>query len=185
MNSKDGLGYSAPFDEMLAESHKRFDDLSRRPGADEGRKRPDEPAPAPPPPQVSERASPAPPAASSPEPARAGVDDAGSSEPARALDARFGDRWRYEIAERRREGEEVVVWGRLIVEEAGVDKTRRARARIRRPARAGVIEGSAGGTDFSLRQGEGLPSETNGHPEESAFREAAQAALAICLKGVV
>ncbi len=183
MNSKDEIGYSAPFDEMLAESYKRFDELSRRPGADDRPRRPDEPLPAPPP--VTEDAPPPPPAAGSPGPAQAGVHDAGSSEPARALDARFGDRWGYEIADRRREGEEVVVWGRLIVEDAGVDKTRRARARIRRPARGGAIEGSADGAGFSLGQSGDLPTETNGDPEDTAFREAAEAALAICLKGVL
>lgn len=181
MNSKDGFGYSAPFDKMLAESYKRFDELSRRPGADERRKRPDEPPPSP----VTKEAPPPPPAAVSPEPARTEVHDAGSSEPARALDARFGERWNYEVAERRREGDEVVVWGRLVVEEAGVDKTRRARARIRRPARGSVIEGSADGAGFSLGQSEDMPAETDGDPEETAFGEAAEAALAICLKGVL
>ena len=67
----------------------------------------------------------------------------------------------------------------------GVDKSRRARGRIRQPAEGGIIKASAGGADFSLQQGNDVPVQPDGDPEELAFREAAEAALAICIKGVL
>lgn len=183
MNSKEGSKYSAPFDDMLADSRERFDDLFRGGAVDDRRKRVEQRLPSPAP--KTEETPPPHPAAVSSGRADAGAFNAGSSEAARALDARFGDRWRYEIADRRREGDEVVVWGRLTVEDQGVDVTRRARARICWPAEGGVIKGSADGADFSLRQDNSVPTEPDGDPEESAFREAAEAALAICLKGAL
>ena len=183
VKSKDPSRYSAPFDDMLADSRTRFDKLLRGGAVDLRRQRLDQRPPSPA--RTTKQTPPPHPVASTPGRAQAGTYNAGSSEPGRALNARFGDDWRYEIADRRREGDEIVVWGRLIVEDQGVDKSRRARARIRRPAEGGIIKGSADGADFSLLQGNDVPVQPDGDPEELAFREAAEAALAICIKGVV
>ncbi|MCZ6861352.1 MAG: hypothetical protein O7I42_13940 [Alphaproteobacteria bacterium] len=183
MKSKDPSRYSAPFDDMLADSSNRFDKLLRGGAVDDRRQRVDQRPPAPA--RTTKEMPPPHPASSTPGRAQARAYNARSSELGRSLNARFGDDWRYEIADQRRDGDEVVVWGRLIVEDQGVDKTRRARARIRWPAESGNIKGSADGADFSLRQGNDVPVQPDGDPEEAAFGEAAEAALAICIKGVL
>lgn len=69
------------------------------------------------------------------------------SEPERFLNDRYGDGWQVEIAERRREGDEVVVLCRLTVPEHDITRAQFGRARIGATA---PLNGSSGGVAFSL-----------------------------------
>jgi hypothetical protein len=150
-------GLSSAFDDMLAKTKKRFDDL-----------------------YVRER----PPVAALFTVAKTSAGDgwpAGSAGPAapaqldpdspavRQLNERFGNNWRFEIAERQRDGDEVIVLGRLILGKDGTVRTQFGRATIGTKP----LAGAAGGLKFQL----GAGSNTD---ERDAFRRATEAALINC-----
>ncbi|MDP6342747.1 MAG: hypothetical protein QF578_14415 [Alphaproteobacteria bacterium] len=95
------------------------------------------------------------------------------------LDARYGEEWRFEVAERRRDGDEVIVLGKLFVGqgEEAVAKSQFGRARIGAPS-GGRVSGSSDGVAFSFGAGGAAPG--GGDSEEAAYRQAADAALAQC-----
>jgi len=195
MPSGTGNDRSSPFDRMLAESRSQFDALLRKPKRDSVVTRSDRPRGTPPPTSSSAAADrPTPPAKHvvppSPALAQPSSSPATAAEPfhiratdlGRTLIGRFGDAWRYDIVDTRRDGEDVVVWGRLVVEDRGYDKTRRGRARIQGPGGDVPVTASAGGADFVLRAGSPSPNSEQG--EQAAYEEAATIALAACARGI-
>ena len=98
--------------------------------------------------------------------------DPGSSASAQVLNKRFANRWHYEIVERQRVGDEVVVMCKLFLEDHGVVKTQFGRATVA----AGSIAGRSGALPFRLELGAAERS------EEDAYRRAAENALANCVK---
>ena len=96
----------------------------------------------------------------------------------RRLNQRFGDKWRYEITERRRDGDEVIVLCRLTLPERNVTKAQFGFARIGRAGAGGAVRGSAGGMSFTLGAGESVS--LAGDSEDAAYERAADDALAKC-----
>jgi len=151
-------GLSSAFDDMLAKSKKRFDDL-----------------------YVRERSPVATPFTVAPTRAGHGWGGAASagttasakldpdSPAVRQLNERFGNNWRFEIAERQRDGDEAIVLGRLILGKEGAVRTQFGRATIG----AKPVAGAAGGLKFQL----GAGGDTD---ERDAFRRATEAALISC-----
>ena len=112
----------------------------------------------------------------------------GAASPARAasaerpvvqqLNQRFGDKWRYEITERRRDGDEVIVLCRLTLPERNVTKAQFGLARIGRAGAGAAVRGSAAGVSFTLGAGESVS--LAGDSEDAAYERAADDALAKC-----
>lgn len=96
----------------------------------------------------------------------------------RRLNQRFGDKWRYEITERRRDGDEVIVLCRLTLPERNVTKAQFGLARIGRAGAGAAVRGSAGGVSFTLGAGESVS--LAGDSEDAAYERAADDALAKC-----
>jgi hypothetical protein len=140
-----GPDLSSVFDDMLALNKKRLDELSVR------RQPPTRDSPA-------DSANPSQP----PAPDSAIV---------RRLNERFGTDWRYEIAERQRDGDEAIVLCRLTFGKDGAVRTQFGRARIG----AEPVAGASGGVRFKL-DAAGV-----GADEDDAFRRATEAALGNCL----
>jgi hypothetical protein len=111
--------------------------------------------------------------------------DPGASDAARLAKQRFGDRWAYEIVERRREGEVLVVRGRLTVADTndriGAEIARYGRARLGRVGLETPAGGSLDGIAFSFGAEPGPGGGANGESEEAALRAAADDALARCI----
>jgi hypothetical protein len=141
--------FTSPFDEMLDHSRRQFDDLYSGPVS-------------------SSRSPPAPES----KPERHDV----APQTARFLDDRYGDRWRYEIVERRREGDEVIVLCKLTVAEGGPSRTQFGRASV--GGEGSGVGGTAGGIAFTL--GAGAAPAASGDPEQAAYQRAIAAALAKC-----
>jgi hypothetical protein len=149
---------SSVFDDMLTQSKERFDDLYRggftRTGATSATAR-----------SSSTRATP---------PARATSGSAKvdpGSAPVRWLNEQFGTEWRYEITTQTREGDEAIVLGKLIFGRDNAIRTQFGRARIVGEA----LAASSGGVRFKIA------SAGSGQDEGTAFRRAAEAALANCV----
>lgn len=96
----------------------------------------------------------------------------------RQLNQRFGDKWRYEITERRRDGDEVIVLCRLTLPERNVTKAQFGLARIGRASAGAAVRGSAAGVSFTLGAGESVS--LAGDSEDAAYERAADDALAKC-----
>ncbi|MGB7097926.1 MAG: hypothetical protein WBD95_04050 [Xanthobacteraceae bacterium] len=155
-NPQQPSGLSSAFDDMLAKSKERFDDLYIRqqpvaasftvaqalPGSD----------------WPTILAGTAAPAQLDPD-----------SPVVRQLNDRFGDNWRFEIAEQQRDGDEAIVLGRLILGKDGAVRTQFGRAAIG----AKPVAGASGGVMFQL----GAGGDTD---ERDAFRRATEAALINC-----
>jgi hypothetical protein len=89
---------------------------------------------------------------------------------ARRLNERLGNDWRYEVAEQKRDGDEVIVLCKLILGKNGAVRTQFGRAKI---AHAPVA-GTSGGVRFQV-------GDTSAAPDErEAFRRATEAALMNC-----
>jgi len=155
MNAGRGSGLSSPFDDMLEQTRRQFEALSGGLA----------PAPA-----ESPRTEPRPPAAT----------DLRRSDPVRYLDDRYGDGWRYEVTDRRREGDEAVVRCRLVIADRDITRTQYGRARIDRTAGGREISGSAGGIAFRARA-EGAPPEIS---LQAAFDRAVSEALTKCAESL-
>lgn len=157
MADKRGSRLSSSFDGMLKENWRQFEALTNGVGARER----DAAAP----PRQGGIVVPSPP----PRPA------APPSDAVRFLDDRYGDGWSYEIAERRREGDEVIVLCKLSIPEQDISKSQFGRATVIAAGAPGT-GGSADGVTFSLGPEEG----GDGDPEEAAFQRALNSALAKC-----
>ncbi len=156
-------GFAAPFDAMLDDNRRAFEALYA--GTESAG-----PKAAP--------AAPRTPAAKPSSPVRPAPADASKAEAVRFLDDRYGDGWRYEIAERRRDGDEIIVLCKLIIGDRETAKSQFGRARIGgEPA----ISGSADGVRFAIGPVPARCSADAGDPEEAAFRRAVDDALAKCV----
>jgi hypothetical protein len=150
---------SSIFDDMLAQNKRRFDDLYRggRPsaGGSAATKGP-----------IGRQAT----AAPSPASAASAQSDP-DSPAARRLNERFGNDWRYEIAERQRDGDEAIVLCKLILGKEGAIRTQFGRAKISE----GPVAGAIGGVRFKV----GIASAEQ--DERDAFRRATETALMNCI----
>lgn len=152
-----GSGLSSPFDDMLEQTRKQFEALSG--GL----------APAPVEMAKTERRRPTPaPAARR------------WSDPVRFLDDRYGDGWRYQVTDRRREGDEAVVRCTLVIADQDITRTGIGRARIERAGPAHEISGRADGVAFSARA-EGVPPEIS---LQAAYDMAVTEALRKCAESL-
>jgi hypothetical protein len=152
---------SSVFDDMLSQNKKSFDDLYRGGRTNSGK---------------SGRAV-APPfrpkGTTLPSPAVVpSVQLDPQSTAARRLRERFGNDWRYEIKERQREGDEVIVLCKLTFGKAAAVRTQFGRAKISR----GPVLGASSGVRFKIGQA-GAEGDEN-----DAFRRATEAALTNCLE---
>ena len=172
MATNRGSGPTSRFDEMLEENRRQLEDLYRGTGAGSA----PEPAPPKDAPATPSLAS-APGSEASPPAPHA---PAAPSDSVRFLNDRYGDGWRYEITERRREGDEVIVLCKLIIGDHNITKSHFGRARVGRPGAHREIRGSADGITFALRSENGVRAASGVDAEEAAFREAVDSALARC-----
>ena len=129
-------------------------------------------------PSTTQRGVSTPPVERAGAPAR--LTEAPESEGMRRLNERFGDGWQYELTERRREGNEVIVLCRVTVPEKGLSKEQFGRARVRAAGQVDTIRGKAGGVSFSMRLEPHKSLSPPANPEETAFQEAVQNALTRC-----
>ena len=174
---------SSAFDELLAQNRKQMDELLGK-----------SPEAAPGPAAQSPTYAPAPP---SPPRATAGpvtttskpVSTSGRPssrrddvppEVAAQLDRRYGDEWRHEVKERRREGNEIVLTCSLMVEADNLSTTQTGRAPV--GAGTGFINGSANGFRFRLTPKGGGQGESGNDPEGVAYRKALGKALTRCIE---
>jgi hypothetical protein len=150
-------GLSSAFDDMLAQTKKRFDDLYRG----------GEPQAAAP---VARAKSFAGREAAARKPSAAAELDLDSF-PVRRLNERFGSDWRYRITERKRDGDEVIVLGKLTFGKDNAVRTQFGRARIS----GSPVAAASGGVRFKIG-GSGTEQDV-----DQAFRRAAEAALTNCV----
>ena len=160
--------FSSPFDAMLEHDRKRLDRLYRGPAGDDDRR---------PAPSESPAAVP-PPGRAAPAASRSGRI---SSDPKRILDERFADRWRHEVVEQRRDGDDMVVRCRLMVASRGIDRTRSGRAPIDSTNVRHETIGSADGVPFSFRTDD---VSGGGGAEQDAVARAVEDALAKCVDAI-
>lgn len=170
---------SSAFDELLAENRKQMDELLGK--SPEASPEPAAPSPAyaPPPP--------APPSATArPITTTSGRPSSHSDdvppEVTAMLDRRYGDGWRHEIKERRREGNDIFVTCSLTVEADNLSATQTGRA----PVGAGTesINGSVNGYKFRLTPKGGGQGDPGSDPEGAAHRKALGEALIRCLEAL-
>jgi hypothetical protein len=151
---------SSVFNNMLAQTKKRFDDLYGGGGSSAGKS------------SIKTDVALGRKAASAPSPILASANRLAPDSPVvRRLTERFGADWRYEIAEQRRDGDEAIVLCKLIFNNGGATRMQFGSAKIsgRR------VTGASGGVPFELG--------TAGteQDERDAFRRAAEAALMNCI----
>ena len=158
--------FSSPFDAMLDQDRKRLDRLYHGPAGDRDR------------PATMSESSPRVPTRSLP---AAGRSVRGPSDSARILDERYGDGWRHEVVERRRDGNDMVVRCRLTIAAHGIDLTRSGRARIDRNSPRPEIIGSADGIPFSFRSDD--VTGADGAAQDAEARAVADA-LAKCMTAI-
>lgn len=100
------------------------------------------------------------------------------SEAVRRLNERFGEGWSYEVTERRREGDELIVLCRVDIPENDISKTQFGSAKVLKPGERFTLQGTVDGVPLGIAIGSGAP--VTRDPEESAFRRAVDVALAKC-----
>ena len=105
----------------------------------------------------------------------------------RALDEKLGPGWRYEVLDRTREGDELVVRCRVTAPARGVSRTWHGSARLSGAGRRGGASGTtgtAGNVRFSLGTGAGAGTERHDpiRAEREAERQAIESALAACAR---
>ena len=159
MASGDRQSMSSVFDDMLRDTWRELDDLYDRPAK----------------PAATPRSQAAATPASAPAPRR--PEPSNVSEPERFLNDRYGDGWRQEIVEKKRDGDEVVVLAKLVIDAHDIVKTQFGRARI--AGRRGGVAGTSGGVRFAM--GEGRGSRPGATAEANAYAKAAADALAKCV----
>ena len=101
------------------------------------------------------------------------------SEAAAYLFIRFGSEWQIEVAERRREGDEIVVLVKLTVAGKNLVKSQFGRGKIPSASEGNAIRGSAGGVAFSLGAESEAPTQP---PEDRGYRRAIENGLAKCVE---
>ncbi len=97
---------------------------------------------------------------------------------ARRLARRYGDGWRFEVVERRREGDEAVVVGKLHVPARNLAQLQTGRARVHCGGEAGEVRGTVDGVLFAARLDAPHPVPVGADAEDAAFRRAAETAAA-------
>jgi hypothetical protein len=160
MASTSRTGLSSVFDEMVANNKKRFDDLFAGERSRAGS------APAAHQAAVAAGLKPSGALRAAPPPL-----DPQSSPAVRRLNERFGNDWRYEIADQQRDGDEAIVLCKLTFGKDGSVRTQFGRAQISQ----GQVAGASGGVQF--RSG-ALGAQSD---ENDAFRRATEAALMNCI----
>jgi len=185
MATNSNSGRPSSLDRMLEESRREFEALYRVPKRGSAPPAVSNEALAAEPSQGSASGSPQTrPPAPSDSPDSADSLDIRETEIGRMLANRFADRWRCDVVDTRRDGDDVMVWVRLTVGEIDHDKTRRGRARIHIPGGADPVMGHADGTTFILQAGDAAPPSGSGDPEATAREAAIAMALAACAKGI-
>lgn len=97
---------------------------------------------------------------------------------ARKLDERFGEGWSYEVTERRREGDEMIVLCRVEIPDKDISKTQFGSAKVLKPGERFTLQGTVDGVPIGIAVGRGAPLKRD--PEETAYRRAVDVALAKC-----
>ncbi|MGI9335633.1 MAG: hypothetical protein ACR2RL_21010 [Gammaproteobacteria bacterium] len=144
-----GRTYTSAFDELLERNRQQFDALYRKSGA----------AP------IERLLEERPQSITAPAPSRspASVRDVGTpvreSATARSLRARYGDDWTFDVTERQRDGDQIIVLGKLTLKGKGPGKN--------------IVKAQFG---HATMNGFGASTAT----EERAYEEASEAALARC-----
>ena len=102
----------------------------------------------------------------------------------RALDERLGPGWRYEILDRTREDNELVVRCRVTAPARGVSRTWHGSAPLSGTGRgsASGTTGTAGNVRFSLGGSAGAPTHDPIRAEREAEHQAIESALAACAR---
>ena len=173
-------GFSSAFDELLERSRRELDALSSGSGS----------------PVLSPTSptSTGPSAGSSAAVARSAARGASTRAPAsppasrspaeRALDEKLGADWRYEVLDRTREGDELIVRCRVIASARGVSRTWHGSAPLSGADRSGAsgTTGTAGNVHFSLGTGTGARSQDPVRAKREAERQAIESALAACAR---
>ena len=165
-------GFSSAFDELLERSRRELDALS---GGSNAPAFATEPA-------TTVRPSTGSPAAARTEP----VPDPSPStrSPAeRALDEKLGTDWRYEVLDRTRDGDELIVRCRVRSSARGLSRTWYGSAPMAGAGRsASGMTGSAGNVSFTLGGGPGKGAENPAQAERDAERRAVESALGACAR---
>ena len=176
-------GFSSAFDELLERSRRELDALSGGSGA---------PALSPTP-----RTSASPSAGASAAVAqgtarrvsaratRASESPSALRSPAeRALDEKLGPGWRYEVLDRTREGDELVVRCRVTAPSRGVSRTWHGSAQLSGTGRGGTagMTGTAGNVRFSLGGSAAAPTHDPIRSEQEAEHQAIESSLAACAR---
>jgi hypothetical protein len=147
---------SSAFDELLVQGRKRLDDLyhggqpgkrGARVGLFDDR-------------EIAAR-----------EPSVTSIGPGADSPAARLLDERFGHDWHFQITEQTRDGDDVIVFGKLTFGKDSALLIQRGRARIS----PSPVAGTSGGVRFEVG---GFATEQE---ERDAYRRAAEAALTNCI----
>ena len=168
---------SSPFDEMLANNREQFDALY---GGEQGGLAGARRVQASTAERQTERAGPS--GQQAPLTVPSSDFNARSTPSAGVLDEWFGDRWRFEITDQRRDRDEIVVVGRVIVADQGIEMTGIGRATVAGATPREVIEGTVAGIAFQAAPGGGSHNATAVDTEEAGFKRAAVAALAQCVQ---
>ncbi len=138
-----GSGLSSPFDDMLEQTRKQFDELS---------------------------GGLAPVVGPSTEPRRPTARR--WTDPVRFLDDRYGDGWRYEVTDRRQDGGEAVVRCKLVIADRDITRSGIGRARIERTGPAVDISGRADGVAFTAHTAAAAPENSLQAAFDTALTEA-------------
>ena len=171
-------GFSSAFDELLERSRRELDALSGGSGA----------SALSPTWRTSSGSSASSPATATRGVARGGTIRASAAAPAerspaeRALDEKLGADWRYEVLERTREGDELIVRCRVTAPARGVSRTWHGSAPLSGGGGGGAsgVAGTAGSVRFSL--GTGTEPRGSIQAEREAERQAIEAALVACAR---
>jgi len=165
-------GYSSAFDALMDRTRQRFEDRS----AGTFHRVPDRPADS-----ATLHAVPSPPRESSTRNTAAEAPPTRKrrkSEAVRRLNERFGEGWSYQVTERRREGNELIVLCRVDIPDKDISKTQFGSAIVLKPGERFTLKGTVDGVPLGIAVGKGAPVTRN--PEDSAFRRAVDVALAKC-----
>ena len=173
MSSDRLSGFSSAFDELLERSRRELDALSSGSGS---------PALTPAP-GTAARPSASPPSVSRTESIPPATPAASRSPAEHALDEKLGAGWRYEVLDRTRDGDELVVRCRVTAPARGVSRTWYGSAPMAGTGRSSSgLKGSAGNVKFTLGRSPGKGAENPIQAERDAERSAVESALAACAR---
>ena len=147
------------FDDMLAHDRSEFDRLFKVPGAFD---------------QHSSFAR---------RPLAPSAQPAVQNEATGMLSRRFGDDWRFDIAEQRREGDALIVIGKVSIPSRNISVTQSASVSVQTAGdRSGRISGTADGIAFSAGSDDGVQVQAGEAGEEAALRRATDEVMRSCLR---